>query len=111
MAENSSNQGKCDICGLRFQTNFVLNQHKILIHSNSIRYGCLKCEKSFDEKSSLRKHICDKDFRRNSPLERVLMTVEKVEKVEKYKCSHCEKTFEKMLNCRRHVAKGVLLFH
>ena len=46
---------KCEVCDKQFSRLSHLQKHR-LIHTNERPYSCRKCDKSFNDKSSLKQH-------------------------------------------------------
>ena len=55
---DSANFLDCHICEKTFEEKSVLNRHLEIVHSDRCaRYNCTECEKQFKRKDHLQKHI------------------------------------------------------
>ena len=69
---------QCEICREVFQNKHSLKNHKTLMHSVTSCYVCHFCEKHFNKKFNLQRHV------RN------------VHKTIRHKCKHCGKQFKSL---------------
>lgn len=79
---NSSSKFECNICHFNFNSDFFLNEHK-LVHINRRPHKCDICSASFKYKSALRQH-----------------KVSHTEK--KYQCNRCLRKFRYLRNLTHH---------
>ena len=47
----------CEICSVKFRTNYGLTKHKNIIHGNIKKFECHVCNKKFGERSTLARHV------------------------------------------------------
>lgn len=112
----------CIKCGEGFKTWLDLKDHKKTHAIEGVT--CLACDKQFDEKAALVKHLkthkkvdsrrqnftcndCGKEFRRMYHLKRHIMTHRKGENAECYQCLDCQKTFAFPEDLNKHLEDHV----
>ena len=110
----SSASFSCHICSKEFKKSFNLKQH-VRIHTNEKPLKCAQCEKRFNDRSSMNKHvrtvhsdlrphkcsICEKSFATNSHLKdhQVTHTNQK-----QFQCLQCGKRFAFKSSLNKHMA-------
>lgn len=102
---------QCESCDMLFRSIDHLSDHQKTIHNNSRQFTCRFCNKRFNDKYNMRKHVlihvgerrhkcqyCDKAFLRKDHLRSHLRTHE----TRKYRCKSCAKTFRQLEIFERH---------
>lgn len=57
----------CNECGLRFQTNFDMNQHKLDMHEANKKFICETCGRKFRREDNMKLHLKTHQKRVNDP--------------------------------------------
>ena len=109
------NHSKCDYCGKRFTTNYMMEKHKDVVHLNIKQYYCDACETVYRTHHQLKKHddlahsgltnfacgLCEKTFQRKVGLEIHTKRVHK----KFFSCQNCKKAFLLRITRNQHLKK------
>ena len=94
----------CNICGFQSSSKSTLNQHKSLIHNEtcggSSIFKCHYCEKTFNVKKSLNRHLRET----HSHTSKNLDYIEDMDSAGELSCDQCEKRFRRKENLDRHIS-------
>ncbi|XP_023939879.2 zinc finger protein 62 isoform X3 [Bicyclus anynana] len=92
----------CDICNKSFNWKSNLKRH-MSIHLNIRLHKCDTCEREFHRKESLRCHITRKHYGvKTEPKGEIFTLKQNEDGTRKYKCKKCEKCFKSTTEVRTH---------